>query len=90
MISLPIPSEDSNIAYEDIEGNHLASVGELVKDLSAIKPMQGANLDPDLSFHSIPRDAGWKPLFGQVGRAEKHLENEGVNAGDVFLFFGRF
>ena len=29
-------------------------------------------------------------MFGQVGAAEKHLENRGVGAGDVFLFFGLF
>ena len=33
---------------------------------------------------------GWRPIFGQEGAAEKHLENNGVSAGDVFVFFGRF
>ncbi|MBB5733845.1 hypothetical protein FHS61_002891 [Altererythrobacter atlanticus] len=29
-------------------------------------------------------------LFGQVGAAQTHLANQGVGAGDIFLFFGLF
>ena len=29
-------------------------------------------------------------LFGQCGAAQTHLENRGVGAGDVFVFFGLF
>jgi hypothetical protein len=90
MISLPIPDKASTIVYKDIAGNPRASVGELVQDLAGIPPTHRAHLDPDLSLHSIPRIRGWRPLFGQVGPAEKHLENQGVCAGDVFLFFGLF
>jgi len=90
MISLPIPDRSSTIAYNEIAGNALATVGELVHDLAGIPPTHRAHLDPDLSAHSIPRSEGWRPLFGQVGAAEKHLENQGVGVGDVFLFFGLF
>src|SRR5580658_3921620 len=90
MISLPIPDKASTIAYENIAGNVCASVGELVRDLARIPPTHRAHLDPDLSSHSVPRERGWRPLFGQVGAAEKHLENQGVGTGDVFLFFGLF
>jgi hypothetical protein len=90
MISLPIPDKSSTIAYEEIAGNCLASIGELVHDLAGIPQTHRAHLDPDVSAHSIPRSEGWRPLFGQVGAAEKHLENQGVGIGDVFLFFGLF
>ena len=30
------------------------------------------------------------PAFGQVGAAQRHLDNEVVKAGDLFLFFGWF
>ena len=90
MVSIPIPDQASTIAYQDIAGNQHASVGELVEDLASIPPTYGAHLDPDLSAHSVPREPGWRPLFGQVGAAERHLENNGVGAGDVFLFFGLF
>jgi hypothetical protein len=90
MISLPIPDKASPIAYRDIAGNQHASVGELVKDLASRPPAHRAHLDPDLSAHALPRLRGWRPLFGQEGAAEKHLENHNVGAGDVFVFFGRF
>ena len=36
------------------------------------------------------RPPDWRPAFGQVGAAQKHLEQQGVSVGDVFLFFGWF
>jgi hypothetical protein len=90
MISLPIPDKASTIIYKDIAGNASASVGDLVWDLAARPSAHRAHLDPDLSAHSIQRRQGWRPLFGQEGAAESHLENQGVGTGDVFLFFGLF
>jgi hypothetical protein len=49
-----------------------------------------AHLDPDLIGASLPRPAGWRPLFGQADIAESHLRREGVREGDLFLFFGWF
>jgi len=45
---------------------------------------------PALSHSSLPREPGWRPLFGQSGAAQGHLRNQHVNIGDVFLFFGLF
>jgi Nucleotide modification associated domain 3 len=90
MISLPIPDKASPIAYRHIAGSRHASVGELVNDLARRPPVHRAHLDPDLSADALPRMRGWRPIFGQEGAAEKHLENHGVGAGDVFVFFGRF
>src|ERR1035441_10298916 len=90
MLSLPIPDKASTITYQDIAGNASASVGELVLDLAGRPPTHRAHMDPDLSALSIPRRQGWRPLFGQEGDAESHLENQGVGPGDVFLFFGLF
>jgi hypothetical protein len=50
----------------------------------------GAHLDPDLSRSTLPRPPGWRPLFGQVDRAQGHLRNQGVGPGDLFLSFGLF
>jgi Nucleotide modification associated domain 3 len=47
-----------------------------------------AHFDPDLEPRG--RSAGWRPMLGQVGAAQRHLENEGVGKSDLFLFFGRF
>jgi hypothetical protein len=61
-----------------------------VEDLANTSSTHPAHLDPDLSAHSLPRKHGWRQLFGQVDASEKHLENNDVGEGDVFLFFGWF
>ena len=68
------------------------SLGVVVNDLTRgkIRPDTPAHLDPDLDFGSIPRPENWKPIFGQAGAAERHLQNQGVTEGDVFIFFGWF
>jgi hypothetical protein len=38
----------------------------------------------------LPRDQGWKPIFGQTDAAQTHLQNNGLAPGDLFLFFGWF
>jgi hypothetical protein len=50
-----------------------------------------AHLDPDLRISTLPkRGRGWRPLFGQTGAAQSHLQNNEVGVGDLFLFFGWF
>ncbi len=82
MLSLPIPGKTGATTYNDIAGNAHATVAELVQDLAGLSPTQLAHLDPDLSAHSLPRCEGWRPLFGQDSKAERHLENQCVGAGD--------
>jgi Nucleotide modification associated domain 3 len=91
---LPIPETlagDGALRYRDIlyDGQ---SLGTLVHDLThgTIAPDVPAHLDPDLNTASIPRLPGWKAIFGQAGAAERHLQNQGVGSGDVFLFYGWF
>ena len=38
----------------------------------------------------MPRQPGWRPVFGQSGAAETHLQRQGVGPGDIFLFYGWF
>ena len=91
MLSLPIPDKHSPIRYQDI---HLQeyNLGKIVSDLTGgrISAPHFAHLDPDLNPESLPRHPEWRPVFGQTGAAQGHLHNQGVQAGDVFLFFGRF
>jgi hypothetical protein len=47
-------------------------------------------VDPDLDRRALPRPRGWRPIFGQAGAAQRHLQNQGVRKGDLFLFFGWF
>jgi hypothetical protein len=91
MVSLPIPDRQSPIRYADIRW-HEYNLGSLVSDLTGgrIPASYLTHLDPDLNYGSLPRQAKWKPLFGQTGAAQGHLRRSGVVEGDVFLFFGLF
>ena len=89
LLSLPIPDKLSRVTYHDLTHGD-ERVGDLVEQLAGIPRTHRAHIDPDLSAGSLPRARGWRPIFGQVGAAERHLENQGVDAGDVFLFFGLF
>lgn len=96
MRSLPIPQPHSSclsapIRYEQIR-MATQSLGRIIDDLTrgAIHAEDAAHLDPDLDRDSLTRDAHWRPLFGQVGAAERHLQKQGIQAGDIFVFYGWF
>jgi hypothetical protein len=65
-------------------------MSEMVEQLSSLPRTHRAHLDPDLSSQSILRLNGWRPIFGQVGASEGHIQNQHVGRGDVFLFFGLY
>ncbi|WP_069383501.1 hypothetical protein [Halomonas caseinilytica] len=91
LVVLPIPDAQSSIPYGAI--SHAGEpLGPLVADLTRgrITADTGAHLDPDLTRESLPRQPGWRPVFGQMGQALGHLRNQGVGPGDLFLFFGLF
>src|SRR5260370_23972725 len=94
LCSLPIPESVParySKRYNEIETGNQSS-GAIVSDLTEgnIKSDTYAHLDPDLNRASMPRLANWKPVFGQAGAAERHLQNQGVREGDVFVFYGWF
>ena len=68
------------------------NLGEIVTILTKgrQRPEFRAHLDPDLRKDLLPRDPGWRASLGQAGRAQGHLRNQGVRAGDIFLFWGLF
>ncbi len=78
-VSLPIPArERSQTTYNDL------ALGGLVERLTGGR-LNGTNL-----CHCDPMFERGRCAFGQVGPAQGHLANNGVAAGDVFLFFGLF
>jgi hypothetical protein len=92
--SLPIPELTASkhaTSYGAISYDG-QSLGEIITQLTndRIGPASLVHLDPDLRRESLPRQLGWKPLFGQAEAAESHLQSQGVEAGDIFLFFGWF
>ncbi len=91
MISLPIPDPLSPIRYGDIRWQK-GDLGVLVSHLThrRISASSGAHLDPDIAGERLPRYRDWRPIFGQAGAAQGHLRKQGIQSGDVFLFFGLF
>jgi len=94
MCSLPIPESlpsRHSKRYREIRAGAL-SLGTIVSDVTGgrVKPTVYAHLDPDLNPLSILRPKNWRPIFGQAGVAEKHLQNQGVQEGDIFVFYGWF
>ena len=91
LYSLPIPHNQSEVTYGDLWHGD-TNIGEMVADLtgSRIGSKVRAHLDPDINHVAYPRQKGWQPLFGQSGAAQGHLDNQGVQTGDLFLFFGLF
>jgi hypothetical protein len=91
MVPLPIPDKASPIRYQDLSWDGI-SVGPLVTALTRgrIPATHFAHLDPDVNPGSLPRDRGWRALFGQDGSAQGHLARQCVTVGDLFLFFGLF
>ena len=93
LISFPIPDRHRAQLrqYEDLRprGHDLA---KLLQDLmgTAYDKLGPVHLDPDLDHQTMPRLKGWRGAFGQCSSAQKHLSNQGVTRGDLFLFFGLF
>lgn len=101
-VSLPIPeppalrtAPEAAVRYADLRHDgHL--LGPVVEGLTRragrprVRATDRAHLDPDLRRDARPRPDGWRAAFGQIGAAQRHLEGQGVGAGDLFLFFGWF
>lgn len=90
LLPLPIPDADSPIRYRDLQDE--PSPARLVHALTRgrLRGSSRAHLDPDLDPGTLARKPGWRPLFGQQGAAQGHLQRHAVGAGDLFLFFGWF
>lgn len=86
--SLPIPKGPSKISYGNINTPQCKIVSEITKNkISLDSP---CHLDPDIDSSSLDRLPGWRGAYGQDGSSAKHLDNERVGPGDLFLFFGWF
>lgn len=88
---LPIPDDDAPLTYGDIHSQQ-GPLGNLLTQLTGDPywPHRSAHLDPDLLPESASRAKGWRPSLGQMGTAQAHLHNQGVQPGDLFLFFALF
>ena len=93
MVSLPIPRK-SNVQYGQVRfSKHgLDNLGKIVEPLTGYRlcDSTSTHLDPDLDSEAIQRMPGWRGVFGQSGAPQAKLRADGVGAGSLFLFFGRF
>jgi len=89
LLSLPIPSGDQ-LTYADIAYNGFP-YDKLLKQLKPNGKYSGCHLDPDIRPNTrLITPSNWQPAFGQIDSAQGQLRNQGVGAGDLFLFFGWF
>ena len=89
LLSLPIPSDD-NGTYADFAYKGL-TYKRLLKQLNPKQEYHACHIDPDIRndiWLTVPDE--WQPAFGQIDSAQGQLRNQGVGAGDLFLFFGWF
>lgn len=91
MLSLPIPSNGDLTLYKNLSYNG-NSYADIICQLNhkCIMFDKECHLDPDIRKDITNRPDDWKPAFGQIGAAQSHLRNQGVEVGDIFLFFGWF
>jgi hypothetical protein len=105
LVSLPIPEGEPHgnpILYSDLYLDRGKTYYDLMWDLFPrprlrhhngwhhFTPNTPCHLDPDICAGVLGRPRSWKPLFGQSGAAQTHLESQDVKPGDLFLFFGWF
>ena len=101
LMSIPIPGDYNfspgieHTRFEDL-GIHAGSrLPDYLGSRLKMRPLSGhVHLDPDIRPDLRPKTASRRcadlMLFGQCDAAQKHLENQGVGEGDLFLFFGLF
>ena len=88
MFSLPIPlKHEDKFTYGELPRLGEINIGEVVAGLTRgrIGAKDHAHMSPDLNPPN-----GWPRLFDQAEAAERHLSNQGVGEGDLFLFFGLY
>lgn len=90
LISLPIPCKRDKVYYNELILVDNGTYHDLMVDLGIKVSYPTCHLDPDIRREVMPRNRNWKPLFGQIDTAQRHLEKQGVTIGDLFLFFGWF
>jgi len=92
LLSLPIKDNRDNTLYKELlfNGNTYLSILQQLGYPWAYDEKVSCHLDPDIRPDCIKREKDWKPSLGQIDAAQKHLMNNGVKEGDLFLFFGWF
>jgi hypothetical protein len=90
LLSMPIPCETDSLAFSDLRYGE-STYADILRQLAPKARYASCHLDPDIR-EGVRAEAveGWKPAFGQIDAAQGYLRNSQIQAGDLFLFFGRF
>ncbi len=86
---MPIPTRmPTPTRFGELNGIY----GSLIYDLTLGKLTKEdwCHLDPDINPDSLPRQTGWRGALGQTSAAQGHLVKQGVERGDLFIFWGLF
>lgn len=94
LLSLPIPDNMSGKSYCDLyyKGQNFQEIIQQLSSRFNFDKKPTCHLDPDI-YDDIEGKCNtdeWKPAFGQQGIPATHLDNLGVDIGDIFLFYGMF
>ena len=75
MLSMPIPSEDDDILYSQLQYKEI-NYADMLKQLNPrIKNITTCHLDPDIRPDiRIKSPENWMPAFGQIGSAQGLVE----------------
>lgn len=92
LIMLPIPENDSKHIYRNLKFSDNKEVFNIVKEYlnksKKINIESKCHADPNLiNYFNDPIFLG---SIGQVDQAQGYLQNQKVNIGDLFVFFGAF
>jgi hypothetical protein len=90
LISLPVPDKQDSVHYSDLKLESNRTYQDLMNELGIKTKILTCHLDPDIRKEVINRESGWRPVFGQSGAAQTHLNKNNVEEDDIFLFFGWF
>jgi hypothetical protein len=94
MVSIPISDRCTGISFRSVA--YSSPCGTTLADILPsigchLEASEEVHLDPDLRKESREKRAeGWRPMFGQCGGAQAHLNNQCVGLDDLFLFYGYF
>lgn len=91
MLSIPIPikRKEKGLPYKDLQFRG-TSFQRIITQLGLPLKERLCHFDPDLNSATLQRNHYWRPCLGHQGAAAQHLFNQGIETGDVFLFFGSF
>lgn len=100
LLSLPIPDTKEIFKYSELKYGRMnyydimsqLKIQKLTLENKKIDLNEDTrcHFDPDIRIGTMKQSKNWKGLFGQMGAAQSHLQNQNVQVGDLFLFYGWF